>query len=342
VSKHHLSTRVLVVDPSHPERSALDDAVEVLLGGGLVAFAAETVYGLAAVATDAQAVQRLFAAKGRPTINPLIVHVADVAQARQCVEDWPGAADVLARAFWPGPLTLVLARAKLIPDPVTAGKETVAVRVPSSQVALGLIERSGKPLAAPSANRSNRVSPTRAEHVLADLGGRIDLILDSGPTRIGLESTVLDMTTTPPRILRPGPISAAALEAALGGERVQAPTRAESTDRPASPGQMPRHYAPVTVSKRVDSCAELERIALLEQAAVIVLGRHDPGPSARAGHRFVLETPEEAARSLYDVLRRCDALGVVSILIVMPPDEADWQAVRDRLLRATRPIGGAE
>ncbi len=196
----------------------LDAAVQTWLRGGLVAFATETVYGLGGIATDVESVARIFEAKGRPAINPLIVHVASIAQARDCVTEWPVAAESLARRFWPGPLTLVLNRADIIPDLVTAGKDTVAVRVPAGKVALALLERLGLPISAPSANRSNRLSPTRAEHVLADLDGRIDLIIDSGPTAIGLESTVLDLTTTPPRLLRPGPITSRELEAVLGIE----------------------------------------------------------------------------------------------------------------------------
>ena len=184
--------------------------------GGLVAFATETVYGLGAIATLPEAVSRIFAAKERPAINPVIVHVAGVAQAGHCVAEWPATAQTLAERFWPGPLTLVLNRSAIIPDQVTAGNDTVGVRAPAGKVARGLIERTGQPIAAPSANRSNRISPTRAEHVLADLDGRIDLIIDSGPTALGLESTVLDLTTSTPRLLRPGPISIEELEAVLG------------------------------------------------------------------------------------------------------------------------------
>ncbi|HLH27882.1 MAG TPA: L-threonylcarbamoyladenylate synthase, partial [Acidimicrobiales bacterium] len=245
------STRVLAVDPEAPDADALAEAARVLARGGLVAFATETVYGLGAVATDANAVARIFAAKGRPSVNPLIVHVADVGQAGECVADWPDAADRLAGRFWPGPLTLVLRRSGRIPDIVTAGKATVGVRWPAGKVARGLIAGCGRPVAAPSANRSNRLSPTRAEHVLADLDGRIDLVLDSGPTAFGLESTVLDLTDDPPRLLRPGPIAVKDLEAALGGP-LAVPETGSSSDRPTSPGQMPVHYSPRTPAFRVD------------------------------------------------------------------------------------------
>ncbi|MGP0068958.1 MAG: L-threonylcarbamoyladenylate synthase, partial [Isosphaeraceae bacterium] len=167
-----LSTTVLVVDPDEPDPFALEEAARVLRRGGLVAFATETVYGLGAVATDERAVARIYEAKGRPAINPVIVHVVDLDQARRCTTTWPDAAEHLAARFWPGPLTLVLNRAPSIPDIVSAGKPTVGLRMPASPVALGLIARTGEPVAAPSANRSNRLSPTRAEHVLADLDGR--------------------------------------------------------------------------------------------------------------------------------------------------------------------------
>ena len=194
------ATPVIVVRPDQPDPTALDTAAKILRRGGMVAFATETVYGLGAMATDPQAVSRIFAAKQRLTaINPVIVHVAGVAQARECVALWPATAQSLAARFWPGPLTLVLNRSAIIPDQVTAGHDTVGVRAPAGKVARGLIERAGQPIAAPSANRANRISPTRAEHVLADLDGRIDLIIDSGPTALGLESTVLDLTTAAPR-----------------------------------------------------------------------------------------------------------------------------------------------
>jgi L-threonylcarbamoyladenylate synthase len=308
--------------------------------GGLVAFATETVYGLGAIATDEAAVARIFVVKGRPAFNPVIVHVAGIDQAQDCVEGWPEAADDLARQFWPGPLTLVLNRSRLIVDLVSAGRPTVAVRAPAGKVARGLIDQTGLPIAAPSANRSNRLSPTRAEHVLADLDGLIDLVVDSGPTDVGLESTVLDLTGASPRLLRPGPISKWELESVLGGRAVVRPAAGESAERPSSPGQMPVHYAPRTPSYRVASSAELGRIPDLANLAVVVIGEHPGVLEIPAAQEFRLRSPEAASRLLYDVLHRCDALGLRSIIVVMPPDRPEWQAVRDRLLRATRPLGG--
>ena len=335
---HRSSTPVLVVDPEEPDPSALDEAARVLRQGGLVAFATETVYGLGAVATDERAVARIYAAKGRPAINPLIVHVADIDQARGCVTDWPAAAEILAARFWPGPLTLVLNRAGRIPDIVSAGKPTVGLRMPASPVARGLIERTGEPVAAPSANRSNRLSPTRAEHVLADLDGLIDLVIDSGPTAVGLESTVLDISVEPPRLLRPGPITSAELESALSGRPVTMPTAGESAERPSSPGQLPVHYSPRTPSFRVDSLEELARIPHLEEIAVVSIGEHHVLPALPVGQGIPAGVAGDAARLLYEVLHRCDALKVRAIIVVMPPDRPEWLAVRDRLLRATRPL----
>jgi L-threonylcarbamoyladenylate synthase len=340
-----VATRVVAVDAENPDPAVLDLAAGTLLRGGLVAFATETVYGLGAVATDPDSVGRIFAAKGRPAANPLIVHVAAIAQARECTADWPDTAERLARRFWPGPLSLVLLRSPIIPDVVTAGRETAAIRAPAGKIAQGLIERLGKPIAAPSANRSNRISPTRAEHVLADLGGLVDLVLDSGPTAIGLESTVLDLTSSPPLILRPGPISPAEIEAELTGEpvavrplRVETQGLSRAPGRPASPGQMPVHYAPTSPAFRVERPV-LVPPAISESTAVIVIGETGELAGVRSDRMFRLETPELAARSLYDILHQCDALGVATILVVMPPDLPDWQAIRDRLLRATKPLG---
>jgi len=335
---HRLTTRVLVVDPDGPDPAALDAAAQVLLRGGLVAFATETVYGLGAIATLPAAVARIFAAKGRPAINPVIVHVAGIAKASDCVAEWTEQAECLARRFWPGPLTLVLKRAGIIPDVVTAGRGTVAVRAPAGKVAVGLIERSSQPIAAPSANRSNRLSPTRAEHVLADLDGAIDLLIDSGPTAIGMESTVLDLTTATPRLLRPGPISTKELENALGGRQVAGPIAEEPAGAVSSPGQMPVHYAPLTPSFRVERAEELDGLVHRGRTAVVSFGEQAGRALPATVARFTLESPVEASRRLYDVLHHCDSLGLGSIVVVMPPAEPEWQAVRDRLRRATRPL----
>jgi L-threonylcarbamoyladenylate synthase len=254
------------------------------------------------------------------------------------VVDWPETAEALAHRFWPGPLTLVLNRSGRIPDVVSAGQPTVAVRAPAGAVARGLIEHTGEPIAAPSANRSNRISPTRAEHVLADLDGRIDLLLDSGPTAVGLESTVVDLTGKWPRLLRPGPITSLELEAMLPGRTLVLPEAGTSVERPTSPGRMPVHYAPRTPSFRVDAPEDLARIPNLAGMAVIAIGDGPAPPGSPHVTGFRLETPARAAQHLYETLHYCDALGLRAIVVIMPPDRPEWQAVRDRLLRATRPL----
>jgi L-threonylcarbamoyladenylate synthase len=305
----------------------------------LVAFATETVYGLGAVATNPAAVARIFEAKGRPSFNPLIVHVQGVEQARQYTSLWPQTAESLARRYWPGPLTLVLLRSAMIPELVTAGRDTVALRVPASSIAQGLIERTGLPLAAPSANRSNCVSPTRAEHVLADLDGRIDLILDSGPTDIGLESTVIDLTKSPLRVLRPGPVTSEQIALCLNGlDTLEMPGEEPiAINRPAGPGMLPVHYAPSTPAWRVEHAGELKRLELPVRSAVIVFGAAILPEIDPEIHRLQLPEPTLAARELYLTLRNLDSIGLERIVVVMPPDQPEWAAIRDRLRRATAP-----
>jgi L-threonylcarbamoyladenylate synthase len=315
------TTQVITVDRQEPDPAALELAARVLSRGGLVAFATDTVYGLGADATNAKAVARIFAAKGRPAFNPLIVHADDAAMARSLVLDWPETAETLATAFWPGPLTLVLPRAAVIPDIVTAGRDTMGVRVPKPVVARRLIACAGRPIAAPSANRSTGISPTLARHVLGDLDGQIDLILDSGQTTLGLESTVLDLTTRRPRILRPGPLTAEAIERVLGGERVLDVGTGPDDHSPqgslSSPGQMAVHYAPRTRAVRVDAAEDLARFAWPGRAALLVIGKHRLPSLPSDLHRFHLETPQIAARDLYVVLHECDALGL-ELLVVLP------------------------
>jgi L-threonylcarbamoyladenylate synthase len=232
--------------PSHtPDlfRAAVRRAAELLRAGEVVALPTETVYGLAANALDAEAVARIYEVKGRPAHNPIIVHVADRAMAQRCVADWPGSADKLASAFWPGPLTLVLPRAKVIPEIVTAGGPTVGVRWPSHPFIQAVILECGFPLAAPSANLSNRVSPTNAGHVRAQLEGRIPLIVDGGQSQVGIESTVLDLTSEPPRVLRPGMIHLESIAAVIGHVSDLHGRRSDETVL-RSPGQLEKHYAP--------------------------------------------------------------------------------------------------
>jgi L-threonylcarbamoyladenylate synthase len=328
-------TRVPIVDRDAPDPAAIEDAARVLLEGGLVAFATETVYGLGALATNAEAVARIFEAKGRPARNPLIVHVNDLQLAQSCVATWPKEAGTLAKRFWPGPLTLVLPRSARIPDVVTAGLDTVGVRMPAANVALALIAAVGQPLAAPSANRSSGISPTRAEHVKKDLDGRIEMILDSGPTEIGMESTVLDLTGDRPRLLRPGAISAEQLSEALGCEVSLPDGSALTSATLTSPGQLPVHYAPRTPTV----CVEADRLGSFDwsgRRALLVIGHPELAAQVGPAIQHHLPSPAEAARVLYAILHECDEQGLDQIVIVPPPDQAEWRAVRDRIARASR------
>jgi L-threonylcarbamoyladenylate synthase len=328
-------TRVLAIDRDKPDDAAIAEAARILLDGGLVAFATETVYGLGADATNPAAIARIFEAKGRPSTNPLIVHASDLTMARSCVAEWSELADELTQRFWPGPLTLVLPRSAIIPDLVTAGLETVGVRIPALRSTRSLIARVGRPLAAPSANLANRLSPTTAAHVLRDLEGRIDLILDDGPTSIGLESTVLDLTGHALRILRPGPITRRELQHALGGMHiVEATGESAGASAATSPGQFPVHYAPRTKMIRI----EPDRLGDLETAgpsALLFFANFQPPPAPRFSTSASYRTPDEAAEGLYRLLHEWDGEGFSQIVVVLPPDLPEWRAVRDRLMRAT-------
>ncbi|HEY7154663.1 MAG TPA: L-threonylcarbamoyladenylate synthase [Gemmataceae bacterium] len=330
-----METTVYTVDPHSPNVEAVSEAARVLRAGGLVAFPTETVYGLGANALDTSAVARIFAAKGRPANNPLIVHVAESSAVRQVAADWPEAAALLAERFWPGPLTLVLPKRDVVPDAVTANGPTVAVRVPAHPVAQTLLRAAGIPLAAPSANRSTELSPTRAEHVLRGLDGRIDVLLDGGPTAGGIESTVLDLTVNPPRLLRPGLIGIAELEALLGPLSRTLPPSGEMIL--PSPGMLPRHYAPRTPLECVEIRGE-ERIASLlrEGRRVGWVTFADGGGAEWPGvvRRVLPADPAGYAAQIYAALHELDAAGLDRIVVTLPPDTEDWLAVRDRLRRA--------
>ncbi len=306
------------VDPFLAEPD-LDHAVELLRAGKLVAFPTETVYGLGADATSDAAVVRIFKAKGRPGSNPLICHVADATVAKRYAKTWPAKAQQIADAFWPGPITIVVEKTPAISAFATAGGPTVGLRAPDHPLTLELLRRFDRPLAGPSANRSTRVSPTTARHVLDELGDSVDLILDGGPCRVGIESTVLNLSGSTPAILRPGGISREQIESVIG--RVIVQHHVTPTTEPAlSPGQHAIHYAPITPAYRFESSA-LSSIPT-ERTAII---RCDTDPIAYA-------------RTIYDRLRSLDTRNLRAIYVEMPPDEPRWLAVRDRLIRATRPI----
>lgn len=314
-------------------------AAELLRNGRLVAFPTETVYGLGADAFNESAVRAVFEIKGRPPINPLIVHVSGPEMARRVVADWPDRADALAREFWPGPLTIVLPRAKGrvgLPAVITAGGPNVAVRCPDHPVALALLFEFGAPLVGPSANPSGTVSPTTAAHVRAGFPGPEVFVLDGGACRGGIESTVLSLAGDVPRILRPGLVNAAEIERVLG-ERVEvAGAAAAPGEQLESPGLLARHYAPRTPARLFDS---RDWPGVLDEdhgvrAAVLTFGRRDV-PAPHVGFEMPTHAEEYAAR-LYASLREADAAGAERVLIERPPnDSALWEAIADRLLRAT-------
>lgn len=329
-------TRIFRVNSAHPEDSVVREAVAVLHGGGLVALPTETVYGLAANASSSEAVQRIFEAKGRPARNPVIVHAADAASARQCTTQWPRDADRLSTAFWPGPLTLVLPRAAWIPNVVTASGETVAIRVPDNPVALAVLRATSLFLAAPSANRFQGLSPTRAEHVMADLNGRIDLVLDAGPTSGGIESTVVALLPTP-RILRPGPITQAMLETILAQPCPLLSSSPGEQGSLPSPGLLQRHYAPNTPLEWADNATERIRELLSKWQRVAWLTLPADELSEPLSGVVVIAMPDDPtayARRLYAELHLLDEQGLDRILVSMPPPTSEWTAIRDRIQRA--------
>lgn len=308
----------------------IDAAAQLIRAGETVAFPTETVYGLGADATNAVAVARIFEIKTRPAFDPLIVHI-EREWWRELVVVVPPAAEVLAQHCWPGPLTIVLAKTARIPDIVTAGLPTVAVRVPDHPVARALIAQAGTPIAAPSANPFGYISPTTAAHVAAQIGDKVPLILDGGPCRVGLESTVISFVHAPPTLLRPGAVTREQLEALIGPIAI-----ASSSDQPTAPGQLPRHYAPRTRLTIVADAADVPRDARA-QAALLT-----PFPSADAdGFRHVetlagRDDLTAAAANLFAALRRLDSSGYTRIYAVAVPEHGLGLAIMDRLRRASR------
>lgn len=313
--------------------ASIQEAAGILRSGGLVAFPTETVYGLGADGLNPEAVARIYQAKGRPSSNPLILHVADIEEARYLASEWPPEAQALAERFWPGPLTLVLPAATYIPAIVRAGNPTVALRCPAHPVALALVRATGRPLAAPSANRSQGISPSLAEHVVRSLGDRLDLVLDGGPTEAGVESTILDLSRRPFRLLRPGPLAPSELEALVGPIEIWGGNLGDG-EAQAAPGMASRHYAP---RARLDLVprSELLATALATQGQVVVVtfggrplvpecfeARHLPGDA------------EGAMAALYALLHDLDEEGFDRIVVERPPEGEAWMALRDRLNRA--------
>jgi L-threonylcarbamoyladenylate synthase len=361
-----VKTLRLVVDPAHPDtadaQETLERAAQILRAGGLVALPTETVYGLGANALDQAAVERIFAAKQRPSWDPVIVHIAGPECAKamldQLVAEIPEPARKLIAAFWPGPLTLLLPRTSAVPDAVTAGRPLVGVRMPAHPVALELIRRAGVPVAAPSANIFGHISPTTADHVLDDLDGRIDAVLDAGPTSHGVESTVLDPCQNPMVIYRPGAVTMARIRDIAGAVELyqgvlplaQPPQSQPPQSGLPSPGVGLRHYAPrarlVLVDAPQADLVELgtrmrdtamhwpgERVGVMLPADV---SWNIPGAILHSWGRW--SAPEELAHDLYAGLRALDAQGCTVILCPLPPEDGVGAAILDRLRKAARAV----
>lgn len=320
------------MDGKTTRASTLDDALAALRRGEAIGLPTETVYGLAADAHDPAAVRRIYALKGRPSDHPLIVHVADAVTASRWAGDWPEAAEALAEAFWPGPLTLILPRAANVPDEVTGGQDTVGLRVPAHPVAQALLRAFEGGVAAPSANRFGRLSPTTAAHVREEFGDAVPIVLDGGECEIGLESTIVDLSSETPRILRPGKISRPEIEDVIGPV-----AEGKDGDSPRASGTLASHYAPragVEVLARAPLVARYHELAKRGQKVAALLrgqpfkdidGEVLPSDLAGYGH------------ALYAALRRLDARGFDVLLAELPPHTAAWAAVNDRLKRAAAP-----
>ena len=342
-------TILLKVDPENPDPAKIQTAAQIIQKGGLVAFPTETVYGLGADALNSNAVLALFEAKKRPLDNPPIVHIANASEVYKLAKHVSKKAELLMEKFWPGPLTLVFKRSSIVPDVTVAGLDTVAIRMPKHKVALALIKQSNRPIAAPSANLAGKPSPTTAKHVYEDLNGRIDAILDSGPTIIGVESTVLDLSVDPPMVLRPGGTTFEALKQVLGEVKLHPFVEAEQElplEKTRSPGMKHKHYAPKAevilvegavpaVIKKVKELAESYR---LKGAKVGILATDETQTAYKAdvvkslGSRFNLAV---VAQNLFRLLREVDAESVDIIIAEGVPSEGLGLAVMNRLRKAS-------
>lgn len=336
-------TKTAEVLPTHTPalfEKAVRLAADRLRSGEVVAVPTETVYGLAANAFNAAAVTAIFRIKGRPAHNPIIVHVASLAMARHCTANWPDTAERMARAFWPGPLTMVLPKTDQIPDSISAGGTTVGIRWPSHPFIQALIRECGFPLAAPSANLSNQLSPTNAAHVQSALGEQLPLIVDGGQSQVGIESTVIDLTRVPAVVLRPGMIHLESLQAVLGEDGIS-DSSAGSEGILRSPGQLKKHYSPrarLTVLEWRDDAnlrAMLTGLGYPVGSCHVIAHSRIPSESDLAGVSVIPHDPEAYARALYSELHRCDAAGVQCIVVEALPEGAEWRGISDRLQRAS-------
>jgi L-threonylcarbamoyladenylate synthase len=333
-----MTATVLPTDAPDLFQIAVTRAADVLRAGEVVALPTETVYGLAANALNAQAVAKIFAIKGRPAHNPIIVHVASVAMAKRCVTGWSVPAEQLAKSFWPGPLTLVLPKSGAIPALVTAGGATVGVRWPSHPFIQAVIRECGFPLAAPSANLSNQISPTNAEHVRKQLGEKLALIVDGGQSQVGIESTVVDLTALPPRVLRPGMIHEESLIAVVAN--IQAPISDLQDPTLRSPGLLKKHYSPkaklVILNWTNDTSLrrQLENLQSNIANSHVIAHTHIPAGTDWGGVSVIPHDAEAFARALYGELHRCDEARAELIVVEALPETIEWRAIADRLNRA--------
>ncbi len=311
----------------------IEKAALILRQGGLVAFPTETVYGLGADASNPVALKKIFAAKGRPADHPLIVHIADTSDLKKWAAEVPRAAWLLAEKFWPGPLTMVLKRAPQVSDLISGGQDSIGLRVPAHPVARRLLKAFGSGIAAPSANKFGRLSPTSAEHVRQELGSAVDLVLDGGDCEIGIESTIVDLTRETPAILRPGRISAQQI-----GDALLAQLGERGIDRPRAPGSLASHYAPRLPLKLIHPDQTENYVRQQAGTAVAVLARRGrPKETKAALWQVAPELPDDYAHHLYAALRRLDDSGCRMIVVEEPPALPEWVAVRDRLARAATP-----
>jgi L-threonylcarbamoyladenylate synthase len=325
--------------PAFSTPAGIERATAILRAGGLVAFPTETVYGLGADASNPAAVAKIFAAKGRPQDHPLIVHLAAVELLPRWAKEFPPAAQKLAAAFWPGPLTLILQRAEGVPDCITGGQDSVGLRIPGHPLALELLKaftgeagaRRYSGVAAPSANKFGRISPTTAAHVRAELGAAVDSVLDGGECGVGIESTIVDLSRGRAVLLRPGQITPAQIAAVIGTE-VELPDAAA----PRAPGALASHYAPRTPLALVSAAELPARLAALRGKKVAVLSRAEaPSGPQEVSWQTAPRAVAGYAHELYASLRRLDDLGCALILVEAPPATPEWQGVNDRLQRAS-------
>jgi L-threonylcarbamoyladenylate synthase len=345
----YILTRVLSIHPEEPSEALIEEAANLLRQGERVVFPTETVYGLGADALQTEAVKRIFTAKGRPFSDPLIVHIADREELAALVSSMPPLTHLLTRAFWPGPLTLVLPASSRVPKLITAGLPNVAIRMPDHPVALALIRAAGTPIAAPSANRFMHVSPTTAQHALADLNGRVSLILDAGPCEVGVESTVLDLCSAIPTILRPGGVSLEALRAIIPEIQTRQATDDPQTHQDNSaqvaPGQMRVHYSPAVPTflfegsveeMRTAMVAEIQRRQAQGEQVGVLIANEDMAAFQETGARLYSlgSTPKQIATRLFAGLRALEDANVQVILCRSFTQDGVGMAVRDRLLKA--------